>query len=145
MLNAALPVRKKARPNGPVLDESRMLSGHVASEKMPAAPKAAGWPVAANASLTAWSGPWGRSYAANLTPDPDTGLGKWTEEQFIDAIRSGKHLGGSGSRPILPPMPWMNAAAMTSADFKAVFAYLRSIPAVNNAVPAAMPAPPPQM
>lgn len=136
---------KKMGAKGPELDESRLLSGHVAAEKMTAAPKSAGWPVAVNGTFTAWSGPWGRSYAANLTPDPETGIGKWTEEQFVEAIRSGKHLGGRESREILPPMPWTNYAVMTSADLKALFAYLRSIPPVKNAVPAAMPAPPPQM
>jgi hypothetical protein len=52
--------------------------------------------------LTAWSGPWGVSYAINLTPDQDTGIGIWTEEMFIKAIRSGKHMGEASSRPILP-------------------------------------------
>lgn len=138
---------KKMGAKGPEPDTTRLLSGHVATEKLPAPSSGAGgWPVNVNASLTAWSGPWGRSYAANLTPDPDTGLGKWTEEQFVEAIRSGKHLGGTGSRDILPPMPWPNYAKMTSADLHAVFTYLRSLPAIVNAVPPPLPpAHPPQM
>jgi cytochrome c553 len=127
---------KKMGAKGPEPDPSRLLAGHPAAEKLGAANAAGTWPIAVNGSLTAWSGPWGRSYAANLTPDAETGLGKWTEEQFVEAIRTGKHLGGATSRDILPPMPWPNYAKMTSADLHALFAYLRSIPAVSNSVPA---------
>jgi hypothetical protein len=128
---------KKMGAKGPEPDTTRLLSGHVAAEKLAAPPNgAAAWPIAVNGSLTAWSGPWGRSYAANLTPDVDTGIGKWTEEQFVEAIRTGKHLGGAQSRDILPPMPWPNYAKMTSADLHALFAYLRSIPPIANSVPA---------
>ena len=133
---------KKMGAKGPELDTARLLSGHSAAEKLAAPPPsgaAGAWPIAVNGSLTAWSGPWGRSYAANLTPDLDTGIGKWTEEQFVEAIRTGKHLGGAQSRDILPPMPWSNYAKMTSADLHALFAYLRSVPAIANSVPAAEP------
>lgn len=129
---------KKLGAKGLEPDMSRTLSGHAASEKLGAAPTAgATWPIAVNGSLTAWSGPWGRSYAANLTPDGDTGIGKWTEEQFVAALRTGKHLGGAESRDVLPPMPWPNYSKMTSADLHALFAYLRSIPPIANSVPAA--------
>ena len=60
--------------------------------------------VPAAATNTAWSGPWGVSFTANLTPDPETGLGRWTLRNFMDTIRSGRHMGRG--RPILPPMPW---------------------------------------
>jgi hypothetical protein len=56
------------------------------------------------ADLTAFVGPWGISYTANLTPDSATGIGAWSEAAFINTIRSGKHLGNG--RDILPPMPW---------------------------------------
>jgi mono/diheme cytochrome c family protein len=134
---------KKMGPKGPEPDESKLLAGHLADEKLPPPPKpSGGWIVVTTGSLTAWSGPWGMTYAANLTPDKDTGLGNWTEKQFKQALKTGKHLGGEGSREILPPMPWFNYAMMTDADFKAVFAYLRSIPAVSNAVPPPVPSPP---
>jgi hypothetical protein len=87
--------------------------------------------------MTAWSGPWGVSYTANLTPDPETGLGSWTEQQFVDTIRSGRHLGRG--RPILPPMPWPAASNLTDADLASIFAYLRTIPAVANRVPDPLP------
>ena len=84
-------------------------------------------------SMTAFAGPWGTSFTANLTPDPETGLGRWTEKTFIDTMRTGRHLGHG--RPILPPMPvnWIGQA--TDEDLKAIFAYLRTIPPVKNRVP----------
>src|SRR5215472_6073304 len=95
----------KMGPNGPEPDMSRMLSGHPENVKIDKAPKLEGpWMAAASATFTAWAGPWGISYTANLTPDQNTGLGIWTEDMFIKAIREGKHMGTS--RPILPPMPW---------------------------------------
>jgi hypothetical protein len=77
------------------------------------------------------------SFAANLTPDAETGLGKWTEKDFADTMRSGRHLGRG--RAILPPLPIQNTAVMTDADLRAVFAYLRSIPAIKNRVPEPRP------
>ncbi len=87
--------------------------------------------------MTTWAGPWGVSYAANLTPDPTTGLGAWNEQMFIAALRNGKHM-GSG-RPVLPPMPWQAFRNFTDADLKAIFAYLRTLKPIKNAVPPPMP------
>ncbi len=124
----------KMGANGPEPDLSRLLSGHPAEMALPPAPAASGpWIAAFSATMTAWAGPWGTSFTANLTPDPETGLGRWTEQQFVDTIRSGRHLGRG--REILPPMPWPAFRNMTDADLKAVFAYLRTIPAVKNRVP----------
>ena len=78
-------------------------------------------------------GPWGVSYAPNLTPDETTGLGIWTEEMFLQALRTGRHMGTS--RPILPPMPWQVYGQMPEQDLKAIYAYLRSLPPVRNRVP----------
>ena len=113
-------------------DMTRMLSGHPESDKVTAMPKLPkGW-VGQSDDHTAWAGPWGVSFAANLTPD-SSGFGEtWTEELFISAIRSGKHMGTS--RPILPAMPWEMQAKMTDDDLKAVFAYLRTIPPIKNKV-----------
>ena len=92
-------------PNGPEPDMTRMLSGHPEKAEVGKPPKLEGaWMAAVSNDFTAWSGPWGISYTANLTPDQNTGLGIWTEDMFIKAIREGKHMGTS--RPILPPMPW---------------------------------------
>jgi hypothetical protein len=81
------------------------------------------------------------SYAINITPDEATGIGSWTEEIFVNAMRSGRHWGQS--RPILPPMPWPAYARMTDEDLKAVYAYLRTVPAISNQAPEAIVAPPP--
>ncbi len=129
----------KMGPKGPEPDMSRMLSGHpeqfivTAPAKLPSDQ----WMAASAPTNTAHSGPWGVSFTANLTPDQNTGLGIWTEEMFIKALRTGRHMGAS--REILPPMPWYNYGKMTDEDLKAVYAYLRSIPAVHNRVPDPLP------
>jgi mono/diheme cytochrome c family protein len=134
----------KMGPNGPEPDMTRMLSGHPESEKTAnKPPKLDGpWMAAASQTFTAWAGPWGISYTANLTPDQNTGLGIWTEDMFIKAIREGKHM--ATSRPILPPMPWAVYRNLTDDDLKAVFAYLKTIPAIHNQVPDAIIAEPPK-
>jgi hypothetical protein len=119
--------------NGPVPDMTRMLSGHPAEIKLPEPGLKPGPWFAATAGMTAWAGPWGISYASNLTPDRNTGMGIWTEAMFINAMKTGKHM-GSG-RPILPPMPWQSVGALTDEDLKAIYTYLRTIPSVHNPVP----------
>ena len=84
--------------------------------------------------LTAAAGPWGISFAANLTPD-ETGLGSWSEEQFKTALTKGKFKGLENSRMLLPPMPWMNYLELSDADIHDIFAYLKSIKPVSNIVP----------
>jgi mono/diheme cytochrome c family protein len=122
------------------LDTAHLLSGHPQDMGLPAPPAASGpWHVASDWTLTAWSGPWGISYAANLTPDEETGIGAWDEAMFVNALRKGQHLGAG--RPILPPMPWQNFAQMSDDDLKAMFAYLKSLPPVKNQVPEPVPPP----
>ncbi|MEJ7829089.1 MAG: diheme cytochrome c-553, partial [Segetibacter sp.] len=84
--------------------------------------------------LTAAAGPWGMSFAANLTPD-STGIGPWTEEQFKKAITQGKYKGLENNRMLLPPMPWINYTTLSDKDVKSIFAYLKSIKPVKNLVP----------
>jgi mono/diheme cytochrome c family protein len=122
-------------PKGPEPDMSRMLSGHPESAGVPQPFKGAAgpWTTHTNDHLTAWSGAWGVSFAANLTPDQNTGLGIWTEEMFLNAMKKGLHMGTS--RPILPPMPWMWYGQLPDEDLKAIFAYLKSIPPIQNRVP----------
>ena len=123
-------------PNGPETDMSRWLSGHPETPKLPPPPTldpAAPWNWAGAATLTAFAGPWGVTFATNLTPDSLTGMGIWTEEMFVRALREGKHM--ATSRPIQPPMPWLWYRQMTDEDLKAVYAYLRTIPPLRNQVP----------
>lgn len=127
---------------GPQPDPKRLLSGHPADETLPAITDkkmiAPGQWALFSPGMTAAVGPWGTSFASNLSPD-DTGLGTWTEAQFFKAIREGKYKGLEGARPLLPPMPWFNFAKMTDDDLSAVFAYLQSLPPVKNVVPNPLP------
>ena len=128
------PLKMGAR--GPEPDMTRMLSGHPEGFPLgapPAIDPATGWAWAGNATNTAFVGPWGVSYARNLTPDEATGMGIWTEEMFIATVRTGRHQGKG--RVILPPMPVQILQAATDEDLKDIFAYLQSIPAIRNKVP----------
>jgi hypothetical protein len=118
----------------PVPDMKRMLSGHPAGGPDPQGTRGKHDVVLIGPSFTSFAMPFGTVYAPNLTPHKERGLGSWTEKMFLDAIRKGKHLGGDG-RAILPPMPWMDLAALPDADLKAIFAYLRTVPESDNAVP----------
>jgi mono/diheme cytochrome c family protein len=121
-------------PEGPAPDMTRMLSGHPAGFDPGLPPVLTqGWMSANAATNTAFAGPWGVSYAFNLTPDLHTGIGAWTEEIFVETLRTGRHWGVS--RAILPPMPWQNYSQMTDEDLRAMYAYLRTIPSIENAVP----------
>jgi len=125
----------KVGPNGPVPDMTRMLSGHPEQFEVPKAPPLpAPWLMIAVGSRTGFAGPWGTSFAANLTPDPETGLGDWTEQNFIETMRSGRHMGRG--RQILPPMPWQVVGQHTDAELRAIWAYLRRVPPIRNQVPA---------
>ncbi len=124
----------KMGPQGPQTDLSRGLSGHPEGMHLGKPPKGQGpWMWGGAATNTAFWGPWGISYAANLTPDDETGLGAWRAEQFIATMRTGKHLGVG--RPVLPPMPWPALGTLNDVDLRAMFTYLRSQPAVRNRVP----------
>ena len=125
-------------PKGPEPDMTRMLSGHPESFEVPPPPKAEGpWIAASAATNTAWAGPWGVSFTANLTPDPETGLGKWTLKNFSETIRTGRHMGRG--RALLPPMPIPMYKHFNDEDLAAIFAYLQSIPPIRNRVPEPLP------
>jgi cytochrome c553 len=112
-------------------DTTRLLAGSPSNAPTPSKPVKRG-EVVSSAGSTAFHGPWGISYAANLTPDPETGIAKeYTEASFIQAMRTGKSPDGG---TILPPMPWQNYAKATDDDLKALWAYLLSIKPVKNKV-----------
>jgi cytochrome c553 len=112
-------------------DTARLLSGSPSNAHVPSKPKIAA-EVVSSAGSTAFHGPWGISYAANLTPDHETGIAKeYTVASFIHALRTGKTPDGGS---ILPPMPWQNYAKMTDEDLKALWAYLQSLKPVKNKV-----------
>jgi hypothetical protein len=119
------------------LDETRLLSGHNQNDPLPKVDKNAlanGWLLFVG-DLTAAVGPWGVSFSANLTPD-DTGIGAWTFDNFKTAIQKVKYKGLEGSRDLLPPMPWQMYRNMSEDDLRAIFSYLKSLPKVQNLVPA---------
>jgi cytochrome c553 len=129
-------------PKGPEPDMSRMLSGHPESIKVDAPNKAVPgslWTIATTDTLTAWSGAWGVSFAANLTPDRNTGItsGVWSEDLFVKALKTGKHMGTA--RDILPPMPWNWYSQLSEEDLRAIYAYLLTIPPIANHVPDPLP------
>lgn len=128
---------KRMGANGPEIIPELMLSGYPAdrpivkfSDPMIKEGFAMFYP-----DLTAGAGPWGVSFAGNLTPD-ETGIGNWTEEQFKKAITAGKYKGLENERMLLPPMPWFNYTSLTDEDVHAMFMYLKSIKPVSNVVPA---------
>lgn len=123
------------------IDFSKALSGHPSEEPLFKVDRkqmeSSGLIV--TQTLTSWAGPWGVSYAANLTPD-STGIGNWKESNFITAIRKGKYKGIESNRDLLPPMPWQMYQNMSDDELKAIFAYLKSIKPIRNVVP--QPEPP---
>jgi hypothetical protein len=126
---------------GPVLDTTKLLSGFPQGASLPKVDMNMIGPdkwVMTEKHLGAWVGPWGISYASNLTPDKATGIGTMTEEMFIKTIRDGKYMGVS--RPLLPPMPWEVYRNKTDQDLKAIYAYLMSLKPIHNEVP--QPTPP---
>ena len=96
---------KRMTPNGPVPDGARLLSGQPADEKLAEVPPNIfgpdKWGAITNNHLTGWAGPWGTSYAPNLSPDPETGIGAWNEELLIRILRTGKFM-ASGVTFCLP-------------------------------------------
>lgn len=135
---------KKMGAHGPENDMSLMLSGHPANTP-PAAfdvKEAAKKGLIITSSFTAWTGPWGVTYAANLTSD-STGIGTWKEEQFVKALKEKKWMGLDNTRPLMPPMSMMPVTEMNVDEIKAIFAYLKTTPPIKNVIPEAALLPPP--
>ncbi len=128
----------KMGDHGPEPDMSKMLSGHPAQMQIQQGPALMPpWAWAGDMSMTAFSGPWGISFSANLTPDSLTGIGSWSQDVFISALRTGKHMGKG--RDILPPMPWNWIGKLTDQDLASIYMYLRTIPPISNKVPDPVP------
>lgn len=131
---------KKFGANGPELDMEHRFAGYLSTNpasKVNTSVIKDGWALFA-LDLTSAVGPWGQSYAANISSDA-TGIGNWSEEQFIRALREGKSKGLKEGRPLLPPMPWFVYKNMNDTDLKAIFAYLKTSKPVENRVPGPKP------
>lgn len=130
---------KKMTELGPVPDETRAFSGRPTDMPLPPIDRALaekyGFMVM-DGDGTAFIGPWGVSFAANLTPHA-TGIGSWSVEKFITTIREHKFKGIKEGRDLLPPMPFFTT--ITDDELKAVYAYLRTVKPIENMVPSALP------
>ena len=135
---------KKMGAQGPELDMSLMLSGHPAQMPPPDfdAREAAKKGLVVTQTFTSWTGPWGTTYAVNLTSD-STGIGNWKEEQFVKCLKEKKWMGLDNTRPLMPPMSMMPVTEMSEDELKAIFAYLKTTPAIKNVAPDAVLLPPP--
>lgn len=69
---------------------------------------------------------------SNLTPDAETGIGRWTEEDFVRALRTGVNPGGDRIHPF---MPWRELGRMRDDDLRAIYRYLRTLPPIRNPIP----------
>ena len=118
-------------PKGPdgKPDMAYYMAGHRASDRWAAWNDSlwdAGMGMIVAPAGTAFSGPWGTTFARNLTPDRTTGIGGWNDEAFIYNLREGT---------LKPPMPALAYGNLSDDDLKAIFAYLHSLPPVRNLVP----------
>jgi cytochrome c len=110
-------------------DRAFLMAGHRAADPAPAwsdTLAARGVGMVVSASGTAYAGPWGVTYARNLTPDPTTGIASWNEDAFMYVLREGT---------LKPPMPNLMYGNLSDDDLKAIFAWLHSLPPVKNLVP----------
>ena len=88
--------------------------------------------------VAGFPGPRGaRFYAKNLTPDPETGLGRWSEEQFIQTFRTGMR--PDGVKYAISPMEWNIYANMKKEDVRAIYRYLRTLKPIANKPPEDIP------
>jgi hypothetical protein len=119
---------------GPEVNMAKLLGGYPAERPVPKnIPVTKDW-VLFTPDLTAAVGPWGMSFAANISSDA-TGIGNWSEKQFFTAMRKGKSKGLEGARDLLPPMPWRNFLSLADGDMRAMFVYLKNTRPVRNVVP----------
>lgn len=86
----------------------------------------------ANSGGRKYDGPFGTVYSGNITPDRETGIGGWTDDQIITAIRLGRRPNGDR---LIPVHPFTVFNGMAEEDLRALVAFLRSTPAVKRATP----------
>ena len=129
------PMKFDEKLGMPVPQMDRMLSGHPKGAPAPSTALVGEDQAVIGPTFTSFRLPFGVVYSSNLTPDAQTGLGAWNEKTFIATMRTGRHM-GVGTRPLFPPMPWMDLNELSDEDLAAIWAYLRSVPAIVNQVPA---------
>jgi hypothetical protein len=119
-------------------DPERFLSGYPQGEPLPELPDSepgtGEWEnTFYTTDGTVWVGRWGVSFAANITPDPETGLGAWTEEQFIETFRGTDHIGGGST--IRSSMPMQAYSQLSNEELRSIYLYLQVIKPIKNKVP----------
>jgi len=123
-------------------NKDRFLSGYPADQPLPNLP----YPeiIAGETErkfyttdATVWVGRWGVSFAPNLTPDPETGIGSWKEEDFIEIFRGNKHF-AQGDQ-VTSPMPVKAYSQLSYFELKSIFVYLQTIEPISNEVPKRIP------
>lgn len=125
------PKRFDPKLGMPVPDDSKAYSGHPKDAPEPEGTVGTHDMALIGPTFTSFKMPFGTVYASNITSDKQTGIGGWTEEQFVKAMRTGRL---QHNEPIRPPMPWPNVAAMNDEDIKAVYAFLQSTRPIQNLV-----------
>jgi len=128
------PMRLDPQLGMPIPIRERALSGHPEGAPEPSASPGSGDQAVIGPTFTSFKTPFGVVFSSNLTPDDETGLGRWSAAQFIAALRTGKHGGERTNRPILPPMPWANIGSSSDDDLSAMFRYLQSVAPIKNRV-----------
>lgn len=126
-------------PNGPVPDPARLFAGFDSSKPLeelnPEEIEVSKKWVLFNGDQTAVVGPWGTSFAGNISSS-ETGIGTWSFEQFKKALTQGKYKGLDNTRTLLPPMPWPMYKHLNDQDVRAIYDYLKTTKPVENVVPA---------
>ena len=88
--------------------------------------------------VAGFPGPRGaRVYAKNITPDPETGIGRWSEDQFVQTFKRGVR--PDGTKYVISPMEWNIYANMKEEDVRAMYRYLRTVKPISNRAPANIP------
>ncbi|MEK6224103.1 MAG: c-type cytochrome [Thermodesulfobacteriales bacterium] len=124
-----------------IFDPKRLMSGHPSNEQIPTVPdmviSSQEWmEFLDNMGSTVWATDNLLIFSANLTPDDETGIGTWTEVEFVETIRQGRHRGIE--RRIKYPMPWQELSEVSDEELLSVYEYLMSLEPVNNKVPASI-------
>ncbi len=130
-----LPGRKQATQTSRAIEKSAVERGQYlvgVANCVTCHTAKAGMPFAGGRPFRTTYGLFGDIYSSNITPDRDTGIGTWSEDEFIRAMRSGV---APGERRLFPAFPYTSFTRLTTADIRAIYSYLRTIPAVRSVPP----------
>jgi len=121
-----------------IADPKRFMSGHPSDEEIPTIPDmvitSPEWmEFLDNLGSTVWATDNVLVFSANLTPDDETGIGTWSETEFVETVRQGRHKGIE--RRIKYPMPWRELSELSDEELLSVYEYLMTLQPVNNKVP----------